>query len=65
MTYHCPICKRPLFSADEACSGSFLEADHPALVKAVAGEPNIEIVDENVRERVREQPPYDIGEDPS
>lgn len=33
--YECPVCHRPLFSADEACNGSLTESDHPSGVKAV------------------------------
>jgi len=33
--YECPVCHRPLFSADEVCNGAFTERDHPTGVKAV------------------------------
>ena len=39
--WHCPVCKRPLLSADERCNGSFLESDHPLNVAPIEGEPNV------------------------
>lgn len=36
-SYVCPVCGRPMMSASELCSGSFLDTDHPSNVEAVVG----------------------------
>lgn len=34
----CPVCKREMLSADERCSGSFLDRNHPSNVAPVRPE---------------------------
>lgn len=35
-SFECPVCHRPMMGPNEACNGSFTEADHPTGVKAVS-----------------------------
>jgi hypothetical protein len=37
--YVCPVCGKPMLSADMLCSGSFLDSAHPANVAPVLREP--------------------------
>jgi hypothetical protein len=36
--YVCPVCGKPMLSADMLCSGSFLDQEHPANVAPVLRE---------------------------
>jgi hypothetical protein len=38
--YVCPVCRKPMLSADMLCSGSFLDRDHPANVASVLRDPD-------------------------
>lgn len=39
--WQCPACGRPMLSADERCSGSFLDTDHPSSVEPIVGSPPV------------------------
>lgn len=39
--YVCPVCGRRMMSANELCSGGFLDDNHPSNVVPVVGAPPI------------------------
>ena len=40
--YVCPVCGQKMMSANELCSGSFLDSDHPPHVAPIIGSPPVE-----------------------
>lgn len=39
--YVCPVCGRPMMSANELCSGGFLDTDHPSNVEPQRRRPSV------------------------